>query len=74
MHGSWPIPEGRTVHVPTAYVAFPKEILRPPGSLAASVYADIRRWRAMPRGGHFAALEHPEALAREVLEFFKELK
>jgi pimeloyl-ACP methyl ester carboxylesterase len=74
MHGTWPIPEGRTVDVPTAYAAFPKEILRPPRSLAARVYTDIRRWTAMPRGGHFAALEEPEALARDVLEFFNELK
>jgi pimeloyl-ACP methyl ester carboxylesterase len=28
----------------------------------------------MPRGGHFAALEQPEALAREITEFFSELK
>jgi len=27
----------------------------------------------MPRGGHFAALEEPEALAREVIAFFGEL-
>jgi pimeloyl-ACP methyl ester carboxylesterase len=74
MHGTWPIPEGRTVDVPTAYAAFPKEILRPPRSLAARVYTDIRRWTAMPRGGHFAALEEPESLARDVLEFFNELK
>jgi pimeloyl-ACP methyl ester carboxylesterase len=74
MHGTWPIPEGRTVDVPTAYAAFPKEILRPPRSLAARVYTDIRRWTAMSRGGHFAALEQPESLARDVLEFFNELK
>jgi hypothetical protein len=29
MHGPWPIPEGSTVDVPTGYVEFPKEILRP---------------------------------------------
>ena len=35
MHSSWPIPEGRTVDVPVGYAAFPREILRPPRSLAA---------------------------------------
>jgi hypothetical protein len=27
----------------------------------------------MPKGGHFAALEQPEALAREVIAFFDDL-
>jgi pimeloyl-ACP methyl ester carboxylesterase len=74
MHGPWPIPEGMTVDVPTGYAEFPREILRPPRSLAARTYTDIRRWSSMQRGGHFAALEAPEALAREVLEFFNALQ
>ena len=73
MHGPWPIPDGETVKVPTGYAEFPKEILRPPRSLAEKIYTDIRRWTAMPKGGHFAALEQPEALAREVIAFFQEL-
>jgi microsomal epoxide hydrolase len=73
MHGPWPIPEGQTVDVPTGYAEFPKEILRPPRSLAAKTYTDIRRWSVMQKGGHFAALEQPDALAREVVEFFKSL-
>jgi len=74
MHRAWPIPEGKTVDVPVGYADFPKEILRPPRSLAARTYTDIRRWSTMRRGGHFAALEQPEALAREILEFFTALK
>ncbi len=74
MHGPWPIPEGKTVDVPTGYVEFPKEILRPPRSIAQRMYTDIRRWTVMPKGGHFAALEQPEALVREVREFFRPLR
>jgi microsomal epoxide hydrolase len=74
MHGPWPIPEGTTVDVPAGYAAFPKEILRPPRSLAARTYTDLRRWTVMERGGHFAALEQPEALAHDITEFFKALK
>jgi microsomal epoxide hydrolase len=70
MHGEWPVPEGRTVDVPMGYADFPKEILRPPRSLAARTYTDIRRWTVLQKGGHFAALEQPEALAREITEFF----
>jgi pimeloyl-ACP methyl ester carboxylesterase len=74
MHGPWPIPNGRTVDVPTGYSAFPHEILRPPRSLAERAYTDIRRWSEMPRGGHFAAMEQPEALAHEIREFFRPLR
>jgi len=70
MHEPWPIPQGTTVDVPTAYAAFPREILRPPRSLAARTYTRLRRWTEMEKGGHFAALEQPEALARDITEFF----
>ncbi|MDB5374826.1 MAG: mhpC, partial [Belnapia sp.] len=74
MHGSWPIPEGRTVDVPMGYAAFPKEIRRPPRSIAEKTYTDIRRWTPMAKGGHFAAMEQPEALAGEIAAFFRDLR
>jgi microsomal epoxide hydrolase len=74
MHGPWPVPEGSTVDVPTGYCQFPTEILRPPRSMAALMYSDIRRWSVMPHGGHFAAMEQPDTLAREVCEFFRPLR
>jgi microsomal epoxide hydrolase len=73
MHSAWPISPGRTVDAPTGYIEFPKEILRPPRSLAARTYTDIRRWTKAAKGGHFAALEQPEVLAREIEEFFSAL-
>ena len=60
--------------MPTGYAEFPKEIVRPPRSIAEKTYTDIRRWTVMPKGGHFAALEQPEALAAEVREFFRPLR
>lgn len=74
MHGPWPIPDGARIGVPMGYAEFPKEILRPPRSLAEKMYSDIRRWSKMPKGGHFAALEQPELLAREIREFFRPLR
>lgn len=70
LHGPWPIPDGRTVDVPMGYAAFPREIRRPPRSLAEKAYTDIRRWTPMARGGHFAAMEQPAALAGEIAAFF----
>ncbi|SDF42155.1 epoxide hydrolase family protein [Thalassobaculum litoreum] len=65
-HGPWPIPLGGTIAVPVGYLQSPREILRPPRTAAARVYTDIRRWESLEKGGHFAALENPDALAGEI--------
>ena len=74
MHRAWPIPDHGGIAVPTGYCEFPREILHPPKSLAARTYTDIRRWTVMPRGGHFAAMEQPQALAAEIRELFRPLR
>lgn len=68
------VPEGRTVGVPVGYASFPREIFHPPRSVAARVFSNIQRWTELPRGGHFAAMEQPQALADEVQAFFRELR
>jgi len=70
MHQGWPIPEGKTIDVPMGYADFPKEILRPPRSLAEKTYTRIERWTSMKEGGHFAALEQPEVLAEDIKAFW----
>ena len=74
MHAPWPIPPGGTIAVPTGYAAFPREIVRPPRSLAEKIYTNIQRWAPMPRGGHFAAMEQPDLLAAEIQAFFRGLR
>jgi microsomal epoxide hydrolase len=71
MHGPWHIPTGGTVDVPTGYCAFPKEMNRPPRSAASQIFTNIQRWTEMPKGGHFAAMEQPEALAGDIQAFFR---
>lgn len=73
MHSPWPIRDA-SVCVPTGYLQSPKEILRPPRSVAARVFTDIRRWTEAPRGGHFAALEQPDLLVEEIRAFFRPLR
>jgi microsomal epoxide hydrolase len=73
MHSPWPIRDG-SIDVPAGYVQFPREILRPPRSIAARVYTDLRRWTVAPRGGHFAALEQPDVLLEEIRAFFRPLR
>ena len=66
-------PAGGRIAAPFGYAEFPNEIMKPPRSLAEAQY-DIRRWSVMDKGGHFAALEQPAALAHEVREFFRPLR
>ena len=48
-------------------------MLRPPRSVASRIFTNIQRWAEMPNGGHFAAMEQPEALAGEIQAFFRPL-
>jgi microsomal epoxide hydrolase len=69
-HEPWIVPEGATIDVPTAYAEHPREILTPPRSLAEGLYTNIKRWSQMTKGGHFPALECPDALAADIRAFF----
>lgn len=73
-HGPRALPNGATIDVPMAYADFPKEILRPPRSIAERVFTDLRRWTEMPRGGHFAAVEQPGLLSHDLVQFFGSLR
>lgn len=61
------------VEVPTGVAAFPAEVMAVPRATVARKY-DLRRWTDMPAGGHFAAMEQPEALASEIRAFFRPLR
>jgi pimeloyl-ACP methyl ester carboxylesterase len=74
LHRPWLVPEGVTIDLPLGYAQFPCEILRPPRSVAEKVFSNIKRWSVMPKGGHFAAMEQPAALASEVTEFFRDVR
>ena len=63
----------KKIKVPTAIAEFPKEMSGwPPKSYVNRIF-NIKRWTKMPKGGHFAALEEPETLATDILEFIKKL-
>ncbi|HLQ34740.1 MAG TPA: epoxide hydrolase [Chloroflexota bacterium] len=72
-HGDWTLADSPRIEVPAAYIAFPREINRPPRSMAERVL-NIQRWTTMDRGGHFAALEQPEALATDIRTFFRQFR
>jgi epoxide hydrolase len=58
---------------PTALAAFPEEnfvVLRH----IAERTNDIVRWTEFDRGGHFAAMEEPDLLVRDIRAFFRRLR
>lgn len=60
------------VDVPTGLAIAPKDLMFLPRRLAEK-YCDLRRWTVLPRGGHFAPAEQPEAIADEIRAFFRSL-
>ncbi len=70
--GKFP-PRDFRVDVPTGCAIFPAEILKPPRAWAERLYA-VRHWTCMPRGGHFAAMEEPQALVDDIRAFFRPLR
>ncbi|KAM3930699.1 epoxide hydrolase 1-like [Leptodactylus fuscus] len=68
-------PAARTpVYVPTGIAAFPCELLHSPRVLAKDKYKNIVTYTYMPRGGHFAAFEEPEILARDIQNFVSKVE
>jgi pimeloyl-ACP methyl ester carboxylesterase len=61
------------IDVPTGVAIFPKDIVPAPRDFAERFF-NIQRWTEMPRGGHFAALEEPELLAKDMQEFFRQFR
>jgi epoxide hydrolase len=67
--------EGRPpfVSVPTGVARYPREILKFPRSWVERHY-NVTYWMAMPRGGHFAAMEQPQLFADDVRAFFRTVR
>jgi len=62
------------IEVPTAIALFPAEISEwPPRSYVERLF-NIKKWTRMNRGGHFAALEQPELLVDDILNFVKSIR
>jgi pimeloyl-ACP methyl ester carboxylesterase len=63
------------VSVPTAIAGFVHQLVpegEPPREWAERLYR-VHRWTPMPHGGHFAPVEQPELLARDIAAFFGSL-
>jgi pimeloyl-ACP methyl ester carboxylesterase len=66
---------GERVEIPIGFANFDHHYVSegsPPREWVERLY-NVRRWTAMPSGGHFAAAEEPERLARDIAAFFSAL-
>jgi pimeloyl-ACP methyl ester carboxylesterase len=61
------------LNTPVAYAVFPKEVVAAPERWIDQYYNVVQRTE-MPRGGHFAALEQPDLMVRDIRQFFAKVK
>lgn len=67
-------PDGRRCEVPTGCALFPRELLSwPPRSYVERIY-NVTHWSEFPTGGHFAAMEEPDALVGDIRAFARTLR
>jgi microsomal epoxide hydrolase len=68
------LPKGSYVEVPTGFASFPQEIRpRPPEGLLKKTY-NLQQFTEYDKGGHFAALELPDALVGDIARFLRAVR
>jgi pimeloyl-ACP methyl ester carboxylesterase len=64
-------PNLEPIHIPVGASIFPKEIFRSSRRWAEKRFPKLAHWNELPKGGHFAAFEQPEAFVGEVRDCFR---
>ena len=63
----------KKIDIPTGIAIFPKEMSEwPPRSYVERIF-NIKQWTEMENGGHFAALEKPNLLVKDLRKFTREI-
>jgi pimeloyl-ACP methyl ester carboxylesterase len=75
MHNPWQPSHDRmpVIEAPTAIPVLPAELTVPTRRWAERYY-NLRRWTALPEGGHFAPMEVPALMIEDIRAFFRELR
>ena len=64
----------KKIEIPTAAAIFPAEMSEwPPRSYVDRIF-NITQWTEMPSGGHFAAMEQPELLVKDIVKFARTIR
>ncbi|WP_293307617.1 epoxide hydrolase family protein [Pedobacter sp. UBA5917] len=64
-----PAKEKLEIHAPVYFSIFPKDCIQIPEAFAKRIY-NVKSWNNIERGGHFAALETPGLLEKEIRKAF----
>ena len=63
----------KKIEIPTGIAIFPAEMSSwPPKTYVQRIF-NIKQWTEMQSGGHFAAMEQPELLVKDIFKFAKKL-
>jgi pimeloyl-ACP methyl ester carboxylesterase len=62
------------LEIPVAVSVFPDEIYAAPKSWTEKAYPKLIHYNRLPKGGHFAAWEQPQAFTEEVRVSFRQLR
>ena len=64
----------KRIEIPTSVAVFPAEMSEwPPRSYVDRIF-NITQWTEMPCGGHFAAMEQPELLVKDIVKFARTIR
>ena len=64
----------KKINIPTGIAKFPKEMSEwPPKSYLNRIF-NIQHWSEMKNGGHFAALEQPDVLVKDLRKFLRAIR
>ena len=72
-HTPWRLMPGEKINVPTGFAAFPVEFFISPKEWVERAY-NLIQFTPMDSGGHFAALEEPDSLVKDMQTFFRKLR
>jgi pimeloyl-ACP methyl ester carboxylesterase len=62
------------ITIPVAVSAFPDEIYQVPQTWAEKAFPHLIHYNKLPKGGHFAAWEQPQAFCDEIRDSFRSLR
>ena len=63
----------KKIKIPTGIAVFPAEMSTwPPKTYVERIF-NVKQWTNMKNGGHFAAMEQPELLVKDIVEFSKKI-
>lgn len=63
----------KKIEIPTAVCLFPKDMIPAPREFAERIF-NLQQWTQMPAGGHFAAMEQPQLLAGDIIQFAEKIR